>query len=262
LELPQNFIYDKRLGQNFLRDPGLLQAIVRDAGVTADDLVVEVGAGAGTLTARLCEAAGGVVSYEIDRRLQPVLAALQAQYPRLQVIFGDFLGKDVRLPTGAYKAVANLPYYITAPVLFAFAESVNPPVSMTVMVQYEVARRLTADADTPAYGAMTATLGLQYTATLTRKVDRRLFFPVPNVDSAVVRLDKHTLYDGYVGKAARVIRAAFCQRRKTLANALTAGLSIDKAAVTAAAEACGISPSVRGETLTPAQFVALAKQLV
>ncbi|MDR3317987.1 MAG: 16S rRNA (adenine(1518)-N(6)/adenine(1519)-N(6))-dimethyltransferase RsmA [Clostridiales bacterium] len=255
------FRFDKRYGQNFITDVNLLRAIAADAGVTADDLVIEVGAGAGTLTAALCERAGSVVAYEIDRRLESAVAESTARFCNLEMHFTDFM-KEKSLPAGKYKVVANLPYYITTPVIFRFVESGNPPESLTVMVQSEVADRITAAPGAEAYGAITANLALRYSASVPRKVGRELFFPRPNVDSAVVRLDRHFKYaEDIADKTVRVIKAAFSMRRKTLSNNLMSALSLTRAIADGAITSCGLSPSVRGETLGAGDFVRLAEAL-
>jgi 16S rRNA (adenine1518-N6/adenine1519-N6)-dimethyltransferase len=298
--------FKKRLGQNFLTDTNLLRAIVTDAGIGKDDLVVEIGAGAGALTRELSRCAKAVRAYEIDRDLEPALrrsfdgARIEirggkkspgsadsgkpeacfesadggkgAENERkafrgenVTLVFGDFLklfpGDSKALAPG-YKAVANLPYYITAPVLFALIENENPPESVTVMVQNEVALRLQARPGTPEYGALTAACALYGTAEKTRAVPPSMFKPRPNVDSAVVRIVRSGSFSPLErAMAARVIRAAFAMRRKTLENNLSAAFALPKVLSASLIASAGLSPSARGETLSAEQFVRLGAVL-
>ena len=251
--------FNKKFGQNFITDKNLLAAIAEDAGVTAEDFVVEIGAGAGTLTAALSDRAKEVVAYEIDENLRPVLDRTLAGRENVRVIYEDFLKKTEALPA-PFKVVANLPYYVTTPIVMRLLEGEERPESVTVMVQKEVAERLTAAPGTAEYGAITASLSLVAEARITRIVGRQCFIPPPNVDSAVVRID---LCDkGYsleeIESARKIIRAAFNMRRKTLSNALSA-LFGSKERTNAVIEKAGFSPSVRGETLSAEDFVLLAR---
>ena len=256
----ETFRHSHSLGQNFLTDKNLLAAIVSDAGVSADDVVIEVGAGMGALTRPLAASGARVISYEVDDRLREYLEPLKREYANLELRFGDFMKEDISTATGGarYKAVANLPYYITTPVLFRFLED---PLcdGITVMVQKEVAERITAKAGGKDYGALSVAAQISGTPRITRNVGRNLFTPPPNVDSAVVRID---IKDGNIAvkDAAlykKVVRAAFSSRRKTFENNLmqTFGLSRDKARE--AIEGCGKSPMVRGEELSPEDFANL-----
>ncbi len=251
--------FQKKFGQNFIFDRNLLDAIALDAGVTKEDVVVEIGAGAGTLTAALADKAKQVISYEIDEALRSVLDRTLAQKTNVTVIYEDFLKKSAPLPT-PFKVVANLPYYVTTPIVMRLLEGEERPESITVMVQKEVAERLTAQPGTTEYGAITASLDLVADASLMRVVGRKCFLPPPNVDSAVVRID---LADkGYTKEeidfARKIIRAAFNMRRKTLGNALAA-LFGGKERANEVIEKAGFPPSVRGETLSAADFVSLAR---
>ena len=254
-----NIDFQKKFGQNFIFDRNLLDAIAGDAGVTAEDVVVEIGAGAGTLTAALSDRAKEVVAYEIDEALRPVLDRTLAAKSNVRVIYEDFLKKKDPLPT-PFKVVANLPYYVTTPIVMRLLEGEERPESVTVMVQKEVAERLTAAPGTSEYGAITASMNLVADAYVTRIVGRQCFLPPPNVDSAVVRI---TLKDkGYtaeeISEARRIIRAAFNMRRKTLSNAL-APLFGGKERANAVITAAGFPASVRGETLSAADYVLLAR---
>ena len=254
-----NIDFQKKFGQNFIFDRNLLDAIAVDAGVTKEDVVVEIGAGAGTLTAALSERAKEVVAYEIDEALRPVLDRTLAAKNNVRVIYEDFLKKKDPLPT-PFKVVANLPYYVTTPIVMRLLEGEERPESVTVMVQKEVAERLTAAPGTSEYGAITASMNLVADAYVTRIVGRQCFLPPPNVDSAVVKIDVKD--KGYtaeeIAEARRIIRAAFNMRRKTLGNAL-APLFGGKERANAVITAAGFPASVRGETLSAADYVLLAR---
>jgi 16S rRNA (adenine1518-N6/adenine1519-N6)-dimethyltransferase len=264
--LRQNdFAFSKRFGQNFLTDVNLLRAIVDDAGVTSADTVLEIGAGAGTLTAALAERAAHVTAYEIDKRLQPILAETVGDMPNVEIIYQDFMQADtayLRERFADAKVVANLPYYVTTPILMRLLEE-GIGSSVTVTVQKEVADRLTAAPDTKDYGAITVKINLVGKATFCRPVGRNMFCPAPNVDSAVVRIDRvpDQYDDRYPALSARIARAAFAMRRKTLVNNLTATLGITRDEAERALAAVGLPIAVRGEVLSAAQFVALAAAL-
>ena len=186
------FFFKKKFGQNFLTDSNLLDAIVRDAGVDASTTVLEIGAGAGALTRALSRAAKKVLAYEIDASLRPVLAETLAGCENAEVAFGDFLRADLpalERELGSYRVVANLPYYVTTPVMMRFLEEATSCTGLTVMVQEEVALRFTAQPGTAEYGAVTAAIALRGEARIMRKVPRTMFTPRPNVDSAIVRVD-------------------------------------------------------------------------
>lgn len=258
------FKFNKRYGQNFITDTNLLDAIVADAEIGKDDVVLEIGPGAGTLTARLARAAKRVVAFEIDENLRPVLSETLADSPNAEVVFKDISKvKDAEIEEKVgtrYKLVANLPYYITSPVIMRFIECENKPASITVMVQKEVGDRLVAKAGSGEYGAITAAVRLEGEAAITRFVSRRLFYPVPNVDSCVVTVK---MYDKYAGedknRIKKLIRAAFAMRRKTLVNNLSTSFGISKDSAVNAVESAGFSANVRGETLDVDDFVKLSK---
>lgn len=254
------FNFSKRYGQNFLTDKNLLSAIVADSKAGADDTVVEVGAGAGALTVELAKAVKRVISYEIDTRLKDILSAGLAQSSNVEIVFEDILKAKVWENLDGYRVVANLPYYITTPILFYFLECSNPPKSMTVMVQEEVARRMTAEPGTPDYGALSVSIALRGTAVITRKVGRNMFVPPPNVDSAVVRIELDKARDTDYTDVTKVIRAAFGMRRKTLVNCLMT-LGINKDTALGAVRACGLDDAVRGERLGRDDFVRLTKAI-
>lgn len=257
------FKFNKRYGQNFITDVNLLDAIVRDAGIDGG-VVLEIGAGAGTLTAALARAADRVVSYEIDLSLMPVLSrTLAGLDDKVEVVFRDVMKEsDAAIDAAVgdnYALVANLPYYITTPVLMRFIERDNAPKSITVMVQKEVGDRLCAMPGTADYGAITASVALAGRAEITRIVPRTLFYPQPKVDSCIVRIalsDKYAAADKPLVR--RIIRCAFAMRRKTLVNNLMSGLSLSREAALKIIESIGVDTRVRGETLSVEQFVRLA----
>lgn len=258
------FRFNKALGQNFIFDGNLLDAIVSDAGVTAEDTVVEIGTGAGTLTARLAARAKKVFSFEVDERLRPVLDISLKGAENVEVVFRDVMKmKDdelLEMIGGEFKVVANLPYYITTPLIMRFAESTLPVRSLTVMVQKEVADRLTAEVGSADYAAVTLAVKVFGDAAVTRIVDRHMFRPAPNVDSAVVRIDRVPgRLDGADEKLVRkLVRAAFAMRRKTLVNNLAASFGIPKQQATDLVTACGFPADVRGERLSLDDFIRLA----
>lgn len=259
------FVFKKNLGQNFLTEGSLLRAIVRDAGVTSDDVVVEIGTGAGTLTTALASVCAKVYTFDVDEALKPVLKETLAGLNNVSINFEDVLKlSDERISEitegKPFKVVANIPYYVTTPLIMRFLESTLPVESLTLMVQKEVAERLVAEPDTEQYGAITLAVELRGNASVTRIVDRRLFHPVPKVDSAVVRIDidknKVTVKD--FDLLVKLIKAGFGMRRKTLANNVEVSLGIPKEDFKKLLSDNGYSPSVRGEALSLKDYVVLA----
>ena len=259
------FRFKKQYGQNFLTDENLLSAIARDGGAEGET-VLEIGAGAGALTRALSAVARRVLALEIDRSLQPVLSKTLAGCENAEVLFCDFLRAD--LPSlerelGDYRAVANLPYYVTTPVLMRFLEEAERCKGVTFMVQEEVAERFCAAAGTPEYGAVTAAIALKGQARVVRKVPRNMFFPRPEVDSAVVRIDFEEGRLPVRSKEAyrAVVRCAFASRRKTLENNLMNAFRLPRARAKALLEQAGVAPLARGETLPPPALARLADVL-
>lgn len=263
------FMFQKRFGQNFLIDGNVVEKIVREAGVTKEDFVLEIGPGIGTMTQLLCENAREVAAVEIDTNLIPILKETLAPYDNVTVINEDILKVDI--PALAQeknggrpiKVVANLPYYITTPIIMGLFESHVPIDSITIMVQREVADRMQVGPGTKDYGALS--LAVQYYAKpeIVLNVPPTCFMPRPNVGSAVIRLKKHETCPVQVDDAEfmfRLIRASFNQRRKTLANGLSnsSELTLSKEKIAEAIESLGVSPSIRGEALTLEQFAQLA----
>ena len=267
-----NFSFQKKFGQNFLIDPHVLDKIIAAAEITKDDFVLEIGPGIGTLTQYLAEAAREVVAVEIDSPLIPILEDTLSAYDNVSVINEDVLKVDLRKLAEErnggkpIKVVANLPYYITTPIIMSLFESHVPLKSLTVMVQKEVALRMQAGPGTKDYGALS--LAVQYYASpyLAANVPPNCFMPRPNVGSAVIRLTRFEETPVQVKDEKllfRLIRASFNQRRKTLQNGLVNSQELDftKEQVAAAIATLGVSPSVRGEALTLEQFAALANAL-
>ena len=267
-----NFSFQNKFGQNFLIDPHVLDKIIAAAEITKDDFVLEIGPGIGTLTQYLAEAAREVVAVEIDSTLIPILEDTLSAYDNVSVINEDVLKVDLRKLAEErnggkpIKVVANLPYYITTPIIMSLFESHVPLKSLTVMVQKEVALRMQAGPGTKDYGALS--LAVQYYASpyLAANVPPNCFMPRPNVGSAVIRLTRFEETPVQVKDEKllfRLIRASFNQRRKTLQNGLVNSQELDftKEQVAAAIATLGVSPSVRGEALTLEQFAALANAL-
>ena len=267
-----NFSFQKKFGQNFLIDPHVLDKIIAAAEITKDDFVLEIGPGIGTLTQYLAEAAREVVAVEIDSTLIPILEDTLSAYDNVSVINEDVLKVDLRKLAEErnggkpIKVVANLPYYITTPIIMSLFESHVPLKSLTVMVQKEVALRMQAGPGTKDYGALS--LAVQYYASpyLAANVPPNCFMPRPNVGRAVIRLTRFEETPVQVKDEKllfRLIRASFNQRRKTLQNGLVNSQELDftKEQVAAAIATLGVSPSVRGEALTLEQFAALANAL-
>ena len=261
------FSFKKGLGQNFITDTGLLAAVVRDAGVRKEDCVVEIGTGAGTLTRVISANASEVKSFDVDESLKPVLAETLAGLRNVEMFFKDVLRTDdseIERITGGkpFKVVANIPYYITTPLIMRFLESGLKVTSMTLMVQEEVAARLSALPGSADYSAITVAVNLRGDVRVTRKVPRGVFRPVPKVDSAVVRIDVYEKYPAPDVKAASLLaRAAFQMRRKTLVNNIGALSGYNKEQAAEALEKMGLDLRIRGETLSAEEFVRLAKIL-
>lgn len=281
LGIPQNtiavlqkyhFNFQKKFGQNFLIDTHVLERIIEAAGITKDDFVLEIGPGIGTMTQYLCENAREVTAVEIDQNLIPILADTLSAYDNVTVINEDILKLDIvklaeeKNAGKPIKVVANLPYYITTPIIMGLFESHVPIDSITIMVQKEVADRMQVGPGTKDYGALS--LAVQYYAKpeIVANVPPNCFIPRPNVGSAVIRLDRYaeppvqTADEQFMFS---VIRASFNQRRKTLVNGLSnaPGLNVSKEKIKEVLARMELSETVRGETLTLEQFAQLADLL-
>ncbi len=264
-----NFNFQKKYGQNFLIDTHVLDKIIAAAGITKEDFVLEIGPGIGTMTQYLCESAREVTAVEIDKALIPVLEDTLSAYDNVEVLNQDILKVDINRiaqeKNGGrpIKVVANLPYYITTPIIMGLFESQVPIDSITVMVQKEVADRMQVGPGTKDYGALS--LAVQYYAKpeIVANVPPNCFMPRPKVGSAVIRLTRHKEPPIQVKDEKlmfQIIRASFNQRRKTLANGLNnaGGFHLSKEAIIKAIEELGVSPSIRGEALTLEQFALLS----
>lgn len=281
LGIPQNtiqvlqkyqFNFQKKFGQNFLIDTNVLDKIISSADITKEDCVLEIGPGIGTMTQYLAESAREVVAVEIDKALIPILEDTLSDYDNVTVINDDILKVDINQivqdKNGGrpIKVVANLPYYITTPIIMGLFESHVPLKSITIMVQKEVADRMQVGPGTKDYGALS--LAVQYYAKpeIVANVPPNCFIPRPNVGSAVIRLTRYENPPVCVEdekKMFALIRASFNQRRKTLVNGLgnAAGLSVSKEQVQKALETMGLSATIRGEALTLEQFATLSNLL-
>lgn len=266
------FQFKKKFGQNFLIDPHVLDKIVDAAQITKDDFVLEIGPGIGTLTQYLCENARQVLAVEIDDKLIPILKETLQPYDNVEVLHGDILKQDIQQIADTYndgkpiKVVANLPYYITTPIIMELFESHVPLANVTVMVQKEVADRMKAEPGTKDYGALS--LAVQYYAKpyIAAFVPPNCFMPRPNVGSAVIRLDCLARVPVEVHNEKlmfRLIRASFNQRRKTLQNGIanSAELSFTKEQAARAIEQAGFDVRIRGEKLGLEEFARLADKL-
>ena len=263
------FMFQKKFGQNFLIDTHVLEKIISAAGITKNDCVFEIGPGIGTMTQYLAENAGHVVAVEIDRNLIPILKETLADYDNVTVINEDILRVDIKALAEEYnggkpiKVVANLPYYITTPIIMGLFESGVPIDNITVMVQKEVADRMKEGPGSKDYGALS--LAVQYYAEpeIVANVPPNCFIPRPNVGSAVIRLTRHKEMPVEVKDPAlmfKIIRASFNQRRKTLQNGLgnAPELPYTKEQIAAAIAEMGLTPTIRGEALSLAQFAQLS----
>ena len=252
------FRFKKQFGQNFISDTNLLKSIVSASGVTKDTTVVEIGCGAGTLTRALAESAKRVYAFDIDADLKPVL-----EVENVEVIFRDFHKLDLKefeKEIGAYRVVANLPYYITTPLIAKLLDESELCEGVSVMVQEEVAERFCAKENTPEYGAITAGIALKGTAKIVKRVPRTLFYPRPNVDSAVVKIeferDRLPVKDRKMYRDT--VRCAFLNRRKTLQNNLMISFSLSREQAKEVLQKAGVDEKARGETLSPERLAALS----
>ena len=264
-----SFAFQKKFGQNFLIDSNVLESIIRGAEITKDDFVLEIGPGIGTMTQYLCEAARQVVAVEIDKMLIPILEDTLSEYDNVEVINQDVLKVDIKSLADEknngkpIKVVANLPYYITTPIIMGLFESGVPIDSITIMVQKEVADRMQTGPGSKDYGALSLAVQYYATAKVILNVSATCFMPRPNVDSAVIKLTRHkepTVNVADEKLMFKIIRASFNQRRKTLVNGLknSLELSFSKEQIVKAIEKIGKPETIRGEALTLEEFAELA----
>lgn len=261
------FQFKKQFGQNFISDNNLLSSIVTASGIDENTTVVEIGCGAGTLTRAIAEKAKKVYAFDVDKDLQPVLAETLAGLENVEVIFRDFNKinlAELEAEIGEYTVVANLPYYITTPLVTKLLEESEKVQGLSIMVQEEVAERFCAREDTPEYGAITAGIALKGEAKIVKRVSRNMFYPRPNVDSAVVKI---TFQRGRISvkseKAYRqTVKCAFLNRRKTLENNLVNFFKIDRDTAKKVLAEAGVEEKARGETLSPARLAVLTDTLI
>ena len=264
-----SFAFQKKFGQNFLIDSNVLESIIRGAEITKDDFVLEIGPGIGTMTQYLCEAARQVVAVEIDKMLIPILEYTLSEYDNVEVINQDVLKVDIKSLAEEknngkpIKVVANLPYYITTPIIMGLFESGVPIDSITIMVQKEVADRMQTGPGSKDYGALSLAVQFYATAKVILNVSATCFMPRPNVDSAVIKLTRHkepTVNVADEKLMFKIIRASFNQRRKILFNGLknSPELSFSKEQIVKAIEKIGKPETIRGEALTLEEFAELA----
>jgi 16S rRNA (adenine1518-N6/adenine1519-N6)-dimethyltransferase len=254
----------KGLGQNFLHDPGALEKIAEMAELTGEDTVLEIGPGTGALTQYLARAAKKVIAVEVDDRLKPILDSELSAYPNVWVIYQDILTVDVAalLHSQPYIVVANLPYYITSAILRHLLESNHPPRRLVLTVQWEVAERIVATPDDMSL--LSVSVQFYGAARIVNRIKPETFWPRPEVDSAVVRID---VYDRppvdvpNTGTFFKVVRAGFSQKRKQLKNSLSGGLGINTTQAGELIERAGIDPRRRAETLTLEEWAALSRAL-
>ncbi len=266
-----NFSFQKRFGQNFLIDTHVLEKIVDEAGIDEDDCVLEIGPGIGTMTQYLCETAGRVIAVEIDKALIPILNDTLSSYSNVEIINEDILKVDITNLCNKYnngrpiKVVANLPYYITTPIIMGLFESGCPLESITIMVQKEVADRMKCGPGSKDYGALSLAVQFYSNPEIVANVSPESFIPKPGVGSTVIRLTRYPKPPVEVDDEKymfKLIRAAFNMRRKTMVNSLMSGnLGLTKEEILSAIDKLNLSPQVRGEALTLNEFAALSNIL-
>lgn len=261
------FKFNKGLGQNFIFDKNLLKAIVHDASITSDDTVVEIGTGAGTLTLELAAVAKKVYTFEVDKNLSSILEKVFKPYDNIDLHFKDILRMKqqdfkgiVNVP---FKVVANLPYYITTPLIMYFLESDLPVESLTVMMQKEVADRLVAESGKADYSAITLAIQIEGSAKIVRKIHKEMFIPIPQVDSALVKIDidRNKIDKDIKSDLKKLVRSSFVMRRKTILNNLAGVYKINKEELSRIFKESGIRPNQRGEELTLDQYKEILKNL-
>ena len=258
-----NFSFKKQFGQNFISDKNLLKAIVREGEIDASDEVLEIGPGAGSLTEELINVASKVVSYEIDKDLIPVLTQKFEGKDNFTLINCDIMKADIKDIesnfSGEYCLVANLPYYITSPIIFKFLQQATRLKSLYIMVQKEVGERICSKSGSKDYGVFSVIVDSYSNPKITRIVPRNMFYPVPNVDSCMVKLDidksKYDIKDRE--KFESFIKACFVMRRKKLSNNLEKALNLKKAEIEEKLQSLGFNGGVRAEELTTKQFISI-----
>ncbi|HEY8390019.1 MAG TPA: 16S rRNA (adenine(1518)-N(6)/adenine(1519)-N(6))-dimethyltransferase RsmA [Clostridia bacterium] len=258
-------ILEKKFGQNFLTDGNLLKAIVADAGINKTDNILEIGTGAATLTKALSENANKVVSYEIDQTLEPLIKNNLQNADNVEIIFEDFLKsqeQDIIDILGAdYKVIANIPYYITSPIIFKLIDFAHAPNSITIMVQYEVGERITAKPGSKEYGAITVGINSKYDTKILRRVKKEMFVPPPKVDSCIVHFTPNSYQIKDQKFFRRVVKSAFHMRRKQLINNLSTDFNLSKEELKSILNSLNINVNIRGEDMSIQQFISLSQTL-
>lgn len=261
-----NFSFNKSFGQNFIFDTNLLEKIVDDADIDKNTTVLEIGCGAGTLTKQIAKRAKKVIGYEIDKNLIPILQENLSGLDNVEVVFKDVMKENTsdieNSLNDKYVIIANLPYYITTPILFKFLKEAKNLIRFVIMVQLEVAERLCAKEGTSDYGSITVEIDSVADSKITRIVKKNMFTPMPKVDSAIVRIDFKEKYEIKNREVLqKLIRGAFQMRRKTLANNLKNSFNISGENIENIFSKMGLGLNVRGENLSTMQFVKLSNIL-
>ena len=256
----KEFNFKKQFGQNFISDKNLLRAIVLDAGVDKNSNVLEIGPGMGSLTSCLCEKAKFVYSVEIDKTLKPYLDEVVSSNDNLKVEFNDIMKMDTKsidlLFDDKYKIVANLPYYITTPIMFKFLEESDRVESITVMVQKEVAERICATNKSSNYGILSIMCEYYAERYIKRIVKKDLFYPIPKVDSAIVHLKiRNDIDRNFAKKLHKILQISFAMKRKTLVNNLMSGMNFSRENAIEVLEKIGKYPNARAEELTLEEWI-------
>ena len=263
----KNFIFKKAFGQNFLTDENLLGSVVERSGINKDSIVLEIGVGAGTLTSEIAKRAGKVYGFEIDNNLKPVLSETLKDYSNVEIIYNDVMKvKTEELENmlgGKYTLIANLPYYITTPIVMRFIEEAKNCEAIVVTIQKEVAERITAKEKTADYGAITVSVNAVADSEIIEYIGREKFYPSPNVDSAVVKITlndkKYDIKNLAAFKA--LVKCAFAMRRKTLVNNLMKGYNFNREQAEALLIANNLQVTARGEELSVEEFINLSNSM-
>lgn len=259
----KNFTFEKKYGQNFLTDVNLLSSIVDRSGVDENSIVVEIGVGAGTLTSQIAKKVKKVYGFEVDKKLKPVLDETLSSYDNVEIIFEDIMkvetSKIEEMIGTNYTVIANLPYYITTPILMKFIEEGQKVDAVIVTVQKEVAERICAKSGTSDYGAITATINAVSDTSIIEYIDRSMFYPIPNVDSAVCKivLNKDKFYIKDINAFRKLVKTSFIMRRKTLVNNLMKGYNLSRQVCEEILTSLGLDINVRGEYLSSKEFIDL-----
>ena len=259
-----NIKFNKKYGQNFIFDTNLLNAIISDAQLNKDDEVLEIGTGAGTLTKIIANNCKKVVSYEIDKNLEPIIQENLKENKNVKIIFKDALKEDIKDIEknfeNNYSIIANLPYYITTPLILKFIQESKRVNKITIMIQKEVAQRLVSSCNSKDYSSITVLLNFYGNVKILRNVNRKMFIPMPNVDSAIVQIElQKNKYDCDEKMFSNIVRASFAMRRKTILNNLQKGLNLPKEKIVQMLACCNLKPEQRAESLTTQNYVDLTK---